>query len=93
MVDTDPPSFGCPGFVSGTKEINQYLQKNVAACISKRLLYRRRYVFYLRRYVFGLITYYTCMYIFHVQILLFVTLKSDQDPDPYLFESLDPDLH
>jgi hypothetical protein len=31
--------------------------------------------------------------IFNVKIQDFVTLKSDQDPDPHLFGSLDPDPH
>jgi hypothetical protein len=30
--------------------------------------------------------------IFLVKIQLFVTAKSDHDPDPHWFESLDPDL-
>jgi hypothetical protein len=72
-------------------EIDQYLQINLASGLSKRLLY-------LRRYVFSFLTYYPTYYmyifdIFHVQLLLFVTLQSDQDPDPHWFESLDPDLH
>jgi hypothetical protein len=48
-----------------------------------------------QRYVFRPITYFK--YIFHVKILLFVDLKSDQDPypDPLRFCSLDldPDPH
>jgi hypothetical protein len=30
-------------------------------------------------------------YILHVKIQLFVTFKSNQDPDPHWFGSLDPD--
>jgi hypothetical protein len=41
--------------------------------------------------VFYDITYEYIKYIFHVKIQIFVTTKSDQDPDPHWFGSLDPD--
>jgi hypothetical protein len=86
VVDPDLRSFGCPGSGSelGMRIRDQNLHICLVFCLSKRLLY-------LCRYAFGPITY--LKYIFHVKILLFVTLKSDQDPDPgpHWFGSLDPD--
>jgi hypothetical protein len=38
------------------------------------------------------VCFLTYQYNFHVKRQLFVTLKSNQDPDPHWFSSLDPDL-
>jgi hypothetical protein len=58
-------------------ETDQNEQINLISSLSKWLLYLHRYVCFM--------TYYdnTYMkYISHVKIQLFVTAKSDQDPDP-----------
>jgi hypothetical protein len=72
-------------------EIDQNLQINMVSCPSKRLLFFRN-----RRVCFLTITYFKYLpYIFHVKNQLFLTLKSDQDPDPHgsaLVGSLDPEL-
>jgi hypothetical protein len=53
-----------------------------------KIFNKKSFVGYLLcRFVFDL------FYIFHVKIQLFVTLKSDQDPDPQWSGSLDPDPH
>jgi hypothetical protein len=68
-------------------EIYQNLQINLKQInLSKRLLFLRRYL-----YVFYLLPLST--YIFHVKTQLFVTLKSNMDPDPHCFGALDPDPH
>jgi hypothetical protein len=58
-------------------EIDQNLQINLVSCLSKRLLYGT----FLGMF-FDLFTP-----IFSCKIQLFVTLKSDQDPDPYSHRS------
>jgi hypothetical protein len=64
------------------QELAKIYNKPVS-CLSKRLLYLRRYVFPLTNF----------RYIFHVKNQLFVSFKSDQDPDPDPHWSgfLDPD--
>jgi hypothetical protein len=56
--------------------INKEIWRNLVYCLSDGLC-------------FWPFTYFK--YIFHVKIRLFVTLKSDQDPDPHWVGSLDPD--
>ncbi len=52
--------------------------------LSKWLLRLRRYILW----------HITCIkYIFHVKCQLFLTARSDQDPDPHWFCSLDADPH
>jgi hypothetical protein len=61
-------------------EIGRKYSKKPGSCLSKRLLYLRRYVF---------LTYYQLKALFNVKFQLFVTDK-DPDPDPHWFGSLDP---
>jgi hypothetical protein len=71
------------GSGSRSMETDQNLQINL---VFFRLLYLRTFFFLPNTYF---------KYIFHVTILLFATIKSDQDPDPdpHWFGSLDPDPH
>ena len=77
LLDPDPDPYWECGSGSRRKEIDQNQQINLISSLSKWLLYLHRYVCFM--------TYYdnTYMkYISHVKIQLFVTAKSDQDPDP-----------
>jgi hypothetical protein len=51
------------------------LQINLISGLSKRFFHLCRYLCFM--------TFYIKKYILHVKVYLFVTAKSDQDPDPY----------
>ncbi len=74
LVVLDPDPYRECGSGSMSMEIDQNLQINLVSCFSKRPVNLRMYVLLPISYI---------KFIFHVKIQLFVTLKSDQDPDPH----------